>query len=177
MRTGCPTARNPLPLNKKSLKANGFTGFRPIDNLDFNRIPQRQGIFAVVRPDGFEPRFLKESTAGVFKKKKPSLSRDELAAEWVAEADILFFGKAGAGSQGNRGLRRQITEFVDFGRGKPPGHWDGRLVWQLVDAEDLLVAWKELPPEELNAALAECQQQFTHQYGRLPFANLVPARV
>ncbi|MCC3301664.1 hypothetical protein [Arthrobacter sp. zg-Y895] len=163
-------------MNKKSLKDDGFTGFRPIDGLDINRIPQRQGIFAVLRPEGFEPRFRKESTAGVFKKKKPTLSRDELAAEWVADADVLFLGKASAGSQGNRGLRRQISEFVDFGRGKPPGHWDGRLIWQLLDAEDLLVAWKELPPDALNPALAKYQAEFVRLYGRLPFANLVQTR-
>ncbi|WP_341395528.1 hypothetical protein [Arthrobacter sp. G119Y2] len=165
-----------MPLNKKSLTGDGFTGFRPIMSLDVNRIPHRQGIFVLLRPAEFEPRFLAVSTAGVFKKKNPSLSRTELSAEWVPDADVLFIGKAGAGSKGNRGLRRQISEFLDFGNGKPPGHWDGRLIWQLTDAEDLLVAWKELPAEELNAALAAYHAQFLGLHGRLPFANLVQAR-
>ncbi|MCC3293623.1 hypothetical protein LJ756_03170 [Arthrobacter sp. zg-Y411] len=165
-----------MPLNRKSLKEHGFTGFRPLRDLDTNRIPQRQGIFAVLRSPGMKPRFLAKSTAGIFKKKDPSLSQADLAAEWVDDADVLFLGKAGAGSKGNRGLRRQISEFVDFGRGKPPGHWDGRLIWQLADAESLLVAWKELPPEELTPALAEYQAEFVRQYGRLPFANLVQTR-
>ena len=43
---------------------------------------------------------------------------------------------------------------MDFGKGKPPGHWDGRLIWQIADAGSLLVAWKELPVEELNQAEA-----------------------
>ena len=163
-------------MNRKTLKERGFTGFRPIAGLETNRIPQRQGVFAVVRPEGFEPRFLAKSTAGVFKKKDPSLAPAELSAEWVPDADILFLGKAGAGSKGNRGLRRQIAEFVDFGNGKPPGHWDGRLIWQLADAGKLLMAWKELPVEELNTALAGYQEEFRAQYGRLPFANLVQAR-
>ncbi|MDK1359161.1 hypothetical protein QNO00_02585 [Arthrobacter sp. zg-Y1219] len=165
-----------MPLNKKSLINDGFTGFRPISDLDINRIPQRQGIFAVLRPEGFEPRFLAQSTAGTFKKKKPSLPRAALEAEWVADADVLFIGKASPGSKGNRGLRRQISEFVDFGNGKPPGHWDGRLIWQLADAEDLLVAWRELPAETVNAAHAEFHAEFGRVHGRLPFANLVPAR-
>ena len=163
-------------MNRKLLKEHGFTGFRPLQDVDINRIPQRQGIFAVLRPEGFAPRFLAKSTAGVFKKKNPSLSREELAAEWVEDADTLFLGKAGAGSKGNRGLRRQISEFVDFGKGKPPGHWDGRLIWQLADADTLLVAWQELPVEDLNGRLAEYQAEFLRQYGRLPFANLVAAR-
>lgn len=165
-----------MPLNKKSLIDDGFTGFRPISDLDINRIPHRQGIFAVLGPEGFEPRFLAQSTAGTFKKKKPSLPRAALAAQWVPDADVLFIGKASPGSKGNRGLRRQIAEFVDFGNGKPPGHWDGRLIWQLTDAEDLLVAWKELPAETLNAAQAAYHAEFRRLHGRLPFANLVEAR-
>ena len=165
-----------MKLDKKALKDNGFAGFRPIEALETNRIPQHQGIFAVLRPAGFEPRFLAKSTAGVFKKKNPSLTEAELSAEWVADADVLFIGKAGPGSKGNRGLRRQIQEFVDFGKGKPPGHWDGRLIWQLADAGTLLVAWKELPAEALNEAHADHHAQFRQIHGRLPFANLVQAR-
>ncbi|MBP3042354.1 hypothetical protein KKR91_15765 [Arthrobacter jiangjiafuii] len=165
-----------MPLNKKSLSDDGFTGFRTLMALEGNRIPQRQGLFAVLRPEGFEPRFLAVSTAGVFKKKNPSLPRAALAAEWVADADVLFIGKASPGSKGNRGLRRQLSEFVDFGEGRPPGHWDGRLIWQLADADSLLVAWKELPADELNAAHAAYHEQFRQIHGRLPFANLVQAR-
>ena len=164
-------------MNKKSLHDDGFTGFRPMNTLDINRIPQHQGIFVVLRPEGFEPRFLRTSTAGVFKKKNPSLPKDKLTAEWVPDADILFIGKASPGSKGNRGLRRQIQEFVDFGDGRPPGHWDGRLIWQLADAEDLLLAWKELPAEQLNTSLAAYQAEFRQVYGKLPFANLVQTRV
>ena len=164
-------------MNKKSLQTHGFTGFRPMNILEINRIPQRQGIFALLKPAGFEPRFLRTSTAGVFKKKNPSLPKDKLAAEWVPDADILFIGKASPGSKGNRGLRRQVSEFMDFGNGLPPGHWDGRLIWQLADAEDLILAWKELPAEELNRALAAYHAEFLQAYGKLPFANLVQARV
>lgn len=165
-----------MKLDKRALKDDGFSGFRPIEALEINRIPQHQGIFAVLRPAGFEPRFLAKSTAGVFKKKNPSLATAELSAEWVADAEVLFIGKAGPGSKGNRGLRRQIQEFVDFGKGKPPGHWDGRLIWQLADAGSLLVAWKELPAEALNEAQANYHAQFQDHYGNLPFANLVRAR-
>ena len=163
-------------MNRKTLKEDGFAGFRQIEHLEINRIPQRQGLFAILRPEGFEPRYLPKSTAGVFKKKNPSLAEAELAGEWVAEADILFIGKAGPGSNGNRGLRRQIQEFVDFGKGRPPGHWDGRLIWQLAGAGALLVAWKELPVEELNRAHVDYHARFRECYGRLPYANLVQAR-
>jgi len=162
--------------DQKYLKNDGFTGFRSIASLEITRIPHHQGIFAVVAPQGFEPRFLNRSTAGTFKKKNPTLKPDQLANEWVEHSEVLYIGKAGAGSQGNRGLRRQIQEFVDFGHGKPPGHWDGRLIWQLAGSSKLLIAWKELPVEELNTTLAKYHENFQANYGQLPFANLVRAR-
>jgi hypothetical protein len=164
-------------VSRKTLKADGFSGFRAVDALEIMRVPQGTGVFAVLRPDGFEPQFLQKSTAGIFKKKNPSLPLSALGAEWIKDADVLYIGKAGPGSKGNRGLRRQIQEFLDFGKGKPPGHWDGRLVWQLLHAESLLIAWKELPAAELNAAEARLHADFVAEFGRLPFANLVQARV
>ncbi|BCW42257.1 hypothetical protein StoSoilB3_37920 [Arthrobacter sp. StoSoilB3] len=161
---------------KKTLTEDGFTGFRPLDELDPMRIPQGPGIFVVLRPAGFEPVFLNKSTAGTFKKKDPSLKREALAAEWLADASVLYIGKASAGSQGNRGLRKQIQEFMDYGRGRPTVVWDARLIWQLRDALDLVIAWKELPPEGLSAAEADYQAAFVAAHGRLPFANLVQAR-
>lgn len=165
-----------MTFDQKHLKNDGFTGFRSISSLEINRIPQRQGIFAVLAPKGLEPRFLNRSTAGTFKKKNPSLKPDQLASEWVDGSEVLYIGKAGPGSQGNRGLRRQIQEFVDFGQGKPPGHWDGRLIWQLAGSAKLVIAWKELPAEELNAALAAYHENFHANFNKLPYANLVRAR-
>ncbi|MET1066163.1 MAG: hypothetical protein ABWX85_14515 [Arthrobacter sp.] len=166
-----------MPHDRQSLKHDGFTGFRPLGDLDIVRIPQKPGIFAVLQPEGFRPQFLAKSTAGIFKKKDPTVNAGALAAEWVDAAGVLYYGKAGPGSRGNRGLRRQIQEFVDFGRGKPPGHWDGRLIWQLAAANSLVIAWKELPVAQLAAAEAGYHASFVEECGRLPYANLVQARV
>lgn len=166
-----------MPVTSQSLKADGFSGFRPVAALDINRIPQKTGIFAVLKPAGFVPRFLARSTAGVFKKKDPTLPAAALCAEWVEDAEVLYLGRAGPGSKGNRGLRRQIQEFLDFGQGKPPGHWDGRLIWQLADAPSLVVAWKELPAGQAGTSEAVFHAAFREHHGRLPFANLVQARV
>lgn len=163
-------------VSRASLRAEGFAGFRAVGSLEVMRIPQGTGVFAVLEPDGFEPRFLKRSTAGIFKKKDPSLPEAAVAAEWVEGADVLYLGRAGAGSKGNRGLRRQIQEFLDFGKGKPPGHWDGRLVWQLAGSDSLVIAWKEVPAEDVNRTEARLHADFVAEFARLPFANLVQAR-
>lgn len=165
-----------MQFDKSGLKLEGFAGFRSINALESGRIPQGTGIFAVLAPEGFQPRFLRKSSAGVFKKKDPSLREPVLAVEWVDGAAVLYIGKAGPGSKGNRGLRRQIQEFLDFGQGKPPGHWDGRLIWQLAEAGDLVIAWKELPVEYLNQTAANYHSAFIEEYGKLPFANLARAQ-
>jgi hypothetical protein len=165
-----------LQLNKQTLKKDGFAGFRSFDQLDINRVPQAPGIYVVLKPEGFKPVFLAKSVGGRFKKRNPSLFQPALEAEWIENADVLYIGKAGPGSTGNRGLRKHIQEFTDFGRGKPVGHWDGRLIWQLADSQSLVIAWKELAPEEVNHAEAAYHAEFVRIYGKLPFANLVQAR-
>ncbi len=164
-------------VDRKTLKADGFAGFRTLGDLEIMRVPQGTGVFAVLRPNEYEPHFLKRSTAGIFKKKDPSLPAEAVIGEWVDGADILYIGKAGPGSKGNRGLRRQIQEFLDYGRGRPPGHWDGRLIWQLTHTDALIIAWKELAAEEVNDTEAAYHAAFVAEHGRLPFANLVRARV
>jgi hypothetical protein len=166
-----------IRMDRKTLKSDGFAGFKSFDSLEIMRVPQGTGVFAVLRPNEYEPHFLKRSTAGVFKKKIPTLPAEALFGEWVDGADILFIGKAGPGSKGNRGLRSQIKEFLDFGRGLPPGHWDGRLIWQLTHTDELIIAWKEHPADEVNQAEAAYHAAFVAEHGKLPFANLVQARL
>ncbi|MBD1543055.1 hypothetical protein G9E11_12535 [Arthrobacter sp. IA7] len=165
-----------MPINKQTLKDEGFTGFRPFDQLDINRVPRAPGLYVVLKPEGFERVFLAKSLGARFKKRDPSLPRPALEAKWIENADVLYIGKASLGSTGNRGLRKHIQEFTDFGRGKPVGQWDGRLIWQLADAKSLIIAWKELAAEELNPAEAAYHAEFVRFYGKLPFANLVQAR-
>jgi hypothetical protein len=166
-----------VQINKQTLKDAGFAGFRSFEQLEINRVPQAPGIYVVLRPEGFERLFLAKSAGGRFKKRDPSMLQAALEAEWIEDADVLYVGKAGPGSTGNRGLRKRIQEFVDFGRGKPVGHWGGRLIWQLANSQSLIIAWKELAASEVNAAEAAYHAEFVRIYGRLPFANLVQARI
>ena len=117
------TKEFPLQINKQTLKEDGFSGFRSFKELDINRVPQAPGIYVVLKPEGFERLFLAKSVGGRFKKRNPSVLQAALEAEWIEDADVLYIGKAGPGSTGNRGLRKRIQEFADFGRGKPVGHW------------------------------------------------------
>jgi hypothetical protein len=165
-----------MQINRRTLQDDGFTGFRSFEQLEISQIPQLPGIYAVLKPEGFERLFLEKSVGGHFKQRDPSLLQAALETEWIEDADVLYLGKAGPGSTGNRGLRKRIQEFADFGRGRPVGHWGGRLLWQLAGSQSLIIAWKELSPADVNSAEAAYQAEFVRQYGRLPFANLVQAR-
>ncbi|WP_374100876.1 hypothetical protein [Arthrobacter sp. PvP023] len=165
-----------MRVDEYALRADGFTGFQTFAELDVDDIPRAPGIYAVLKPPGHRHAFLEESVGGWFKQKNPSILEDALATEWVDGAVVLYIGKAGAGSTGKRGLRKRIQEFADFGRGKPVGHWGGRLLWQLAESQSLVIAWKVVPAEQVDAMEARYHAKFRSLYGRLPFANLVQAR-
>lgn len=169
-------AINGTPVTRNTLIRDGSVGFRPFAELEPDDIPGLPGIYAVVAPDGYEANFLSDSVGGHFKKRNPSIPEIALRGEWVMGADVLYIGKAGAGAGGNRGLRKRIKEFAEFGRGRPVGHWGGRLLWQLAESQALIIAWKVLPGTEVDEAEAHYHASFRAHYDRLPFANLVQAR-
>lgn len=60
---------------------------------------------------------------------------------------------------------------IRFGSGEAVGHWGGRYIWQLEDADQLLFCWKAYADAEqlekaLIAAFKKCHD------GKRPFANL-----
>lgn len=57
---------------------------------------------------------------------------------------------------------------------RPIGHWGGRYIWQLADADELLVAWHPISWDE---AAREYERRLLAHFGdldegRRPFANL-----
>jgi hypothetical protein len=80
------------------------------------------------------PTFVQPSPAGWFKGEDPSVPDARLRIQWVQGAHVLYIGKADL-------LRRRLAQFARFGAGEPVGTSGGRRIWQLADADDLLVAW------------------------------------
>jgi hypothetical protein len=152
--------------NKKALVAKGFTGWTSFARIraEISSVPLLGGVYVVMRPSSEAPSFLESSPAGRFKGRDPTVPAEALRANWVDGAHVVYIGKADQ-------LRRRLRQFADFGAGRPIGHWGGRLIWQLADSEELLVAWRETPgrvPREVEAAMIS---NFRVVYGKPPFAN------
>lgn len=158
------------------LDAEGFEGFRTVGQLHADRceeVPDRPGVYAVVRDRLDPPEFLARSTAPIYRGTNPSLPEDELKDRWVRGAQALYFGRA-CGPGVRNLLKQRVKRYLRFGHGRVVGHWDGRSIWQLRDSSMLRVAWKATGDEDPERVDARLQALFRERYGVPPFANLKP---
>jgi hypothetical protein len=158
----------------ESTRAAGFDWFLSIRELTESGcagVPELPGIYLILRGSPGAPTFLDRSRGGWFKGKDPAVPVVRLQEEWVDGAVALYIGQAGGGSS-RATLRKRLSTYMRFGSGAAVGHWGGRLIWQLEDANELLVAWKPTEssdPREIETALI---REFASAHGSRPFANL-----
>lgn len=156
------------------LKEYGFEGFLPIKELRSSTklIPKVRGVYVVMRIKDTAPDFLSVGTGGFHKGRNPNVSIDELQNNWVEDSQIVYIGKGG--DPGKKAtLSSRIKQYLSFGAGGNVGHYGGRYIWQLSDAEDLVIAWKKLPEDIPSMVETNMIEDFkkAHNWKR-PFANL-----
>lgn len=159
----------PTEWSRPGLEAAGFTGFVPFAALPEADVPSEAGIYAVLSQE--QPEYLDMSVAGWFEGRNPSVPVHELREAWVEGTTVVYIGKAGAGKNGDRGIRKRLDEFACFGSGKPVGHWGGRFIFQLGQPERLSVCWKPTPGEDVGDVESALIRAFVSVYGKRPFAN------
>jgi hypothetical protein len=151
----------------------GFAGFQTIGQLRqrmLSDFPGSPGVYVVMR-DGLDPpQFLERGTGGRFKGRDPNVAIAALEAKWVADAYVLYIGKADAGSSGARGLKKRVGDYLRFGAGAPIGHWGGRYLWQLAETPALRVAWRR--SDQPRADEQQLLRTFYQEHRKLPYANL-----
>lgn len=150
---------------RPQLTQDGFVGWVTFDQFrNADPCPDVGGVYVVVRADNSDPQFLDRSCGGWFKDRDPTVRLDDLKANWVPDAEVVYIGKANS-------IRRRLREFAKFGAGQKIGHWGGRLIWQLRESGSLLVAWKPTPVLDPLAHEAQLIAAFRADYGKPPFAN------
>ena len=162
-------------MNFKSIdgiRQTGFDGFITIHALQASgccEVPEKPGVYLVLRPSTTPPGFISESSGGHFKGKNPTVAVGQLESKWVEDTLVLNIGKAGPG---RATLRSRLRQYVQFGQGKAVGHRGGRYIWQLQHARNLLVCWKITIGAHPRTVESELIREFEEVYRRLPFANL-----
>jgi len=152
----------------------GFQGFCTIESLmasSCSEVPIQSGVFLVVWPSDSIPDFLKQSAAGDFKGRNPSLPEETLHDRWVQGAKVVFVGRAGGETQ-DETLQWRLRQYMRAGQGRAVGRLGESLIWQIRDCYQMQVCWVTSGadnPADLEKSLLVL---FEDTYGSLPFANL-----
>lgn len=161
--------------NRAEIEDAGFSGFETIGNLRATglvAVPKKMGVYLVLRLADEPVRFLDISTGGHFKNRDPTVSLNDLHSNWVANTPVLYIGKAG-GKNNKATLQSRLRQYINFGAGKPVGHWGGRLIWQISGSNDLVVCWKPTPANEPRTVEKALIAEFKAAHGgKRPLANL-----
>lgn len=160
----------PAASGRIEFEAVGFVGWRSWSALRsgaFAVLPNAPGSYVIYRDSSAPPALVEPGSGGHFKGRNPNVAVTTLTEKWVPNARTVYIGKATV-------LRSRLRAYANFGNSRPVGHWGGRYIWQLLDAQDLQVAWRALATPELArqdevALLARFQAQHG---GQRPFANL-----
>jgi hypothetical protein len=126
------------------------------------------GVYVVFREATDPPTFLERSPAARWRG-DPTEDVAVLAERWIKGVGVVNIGKAKHGQ-----LRKRLRAYHSFGSGKSGRHSGGRYIWQLADAGECLVAWREEPidivPRDVEEAMIA---DFRKEFGKRPFANIV----
>lgn len=154
---------------KEWLEKEGFEGFLKIKDLKeqeylLSTIPTQSGVYVSLRLSNDKPKFCEVSTGGHYEGKDPKKPIAKLQKKWVEDSVIMYIGES-------CNLQERISLYLEFSQGKAVRHWGGRYVWQLEDADELVVCWKVCKNAENKKY--EMLTDFKAEHGALPFANIV----
>jgi hypothetical protein len=149
----------PTTWDRPGLEALNFEGYVPLIGLDAQLLPPRRGIYVVLREATIPPEFVDANP--IRRKKAYTVAR--LEEKTTGQLPIVYLGSA----DGKEGLRDRVGVFSR----QSSSHTGGRALWQLKDADLLIVAWKETPDEVSEVVEKRWLVEFKRKYGAYPLAN------
>lgn len=134
-----------------------------------SEVSTENGIYAVIAPEDFEVRFTDTTTALAWFRGKSLLYPKELLVQKYSALQqnrLLYIGKA----QRKKGLQKRILEYVKYGFGETNNHRGGRAIWQIKNAEKLMLGYRVTPtPESMETKLL---LQYKSKFGEYPPSKL-----
>lgn len=162
-----------MKIEREQLQKYGFEGFKTIRELmsSCREIPKLMGVYVVLWEKDNRPTIMDKRPFDFQENKYPSYSKAELEEEWVEGTHIVYIGKAGGFGQKTE-LHKRLSTYIRFGKGKKAAHGGGRSIWQLADAQELIVCWRVLTDEEPCCVESKMIADFCKKHnGKRPFAN------
>ena len=159
--------------DRNRLLNQGFEGFKCVNELmnSCREIPKSMGVYIVLRERKERPVILEKRPFDCQEDKYPSYSKAELEKEWVEGTHIVYIGKAGGSGQKTE-LHKRLSTYIRFGKGLKAAHGGGRSIWQLADAQELIVCWRVLTDDEPCCVESKMIADFCKKHnGKRPFAN------
>ncbi len=160
--------------NSEELRKMGFKECARVKELvgeGIYKIPEKPGVYVVLRKAKENPEFLPKSHAGHFNGKNPSITKISILTDkWVKGTQLIYIGQAG-GNGSKVTLRHRIKLLIKFGQGKRVSHSGGRLIWQVAGHESFLICWKPTLRKDPLKLEKEMLINFKNNFGKLPFAN------
>lgn len=146
-----------------------FEGFKTIAELknSCSGIPDVEGIHLVLRAAEKAPVIKSSSLGGYvhFPNDSPCYSVDELEDNYIDGSHILYIGKS-------THIRKRIRSYMKFGKGEKASHGGGRAIWQLADADDLIVCWAATTINAREFEKEMIKMYKSNHSGKRPFANM-----
>ncbi len=99
--------------DRKALESKAFVGWIPWREwppAPKDLPPSAGGVYVLYRESLGPPRFLARSIGATHKKRDPSVGREALDANWVAQANVVYIGKAD-----HSRLLARLNEYRDMG--------------------------------------------------------------
>lgn len=163
----------PEAWTRAGLEAAGYEGFVTFRELRSRGATTKPGVYVVLRRATTDPVFLPTNPAG--KTKDFTALPVYLSEKWIPGAEVIYIGLATWGARRD-GIHRRLKQFRRTGAGTADNHGGGVWIFQLADADDLLVCWRaaDEKSDELVLALEHhliADFAARPEHGRWPFAN------